>query len=91
MGTKPAGRRLRFPHIEELTSDGRRNKSWTSAHQGAMNFGQGCALSIRNLNAHGTRELPEQEALEYLAALSVLARWVDECDVVGADDDAAGE
>ena len=56
-----------------------------------MNFGQGCALSIRNLNAHGTRELPEQEALEYLAALSVLARWVDECDVVGADDDAAGE
>ena len=91
IGAKPAGRRLRFPHIEELTLDGRRNKSWTSAHQGAMSFGQGCALGIRNLNAHGTRDLPEQEALEYLAALSVLARWVDDCDVVSAADGAAGE
>lgn len=88
---KPDGRRLRFPHIEELTSDGKRNKNWTSSHQGAMSFGQGCALSIRNLNAHGTRKIPEQEALEYLAALSVLARWVDECEVVGAADDGAGE
>lgn len=91
IGVKPTGRRLRFALVEELTSDGKRNKSWTSAHQGAMNFGQGCALSIRNLNAHGTRELPEQEAREYLAALSVLARWVDACDVVSAADDAAGE
>ncbi|MXW99132.1 MAG: hypothetical protein F4118_11560 [Acidimicrobiaceae bacterium] len=84
IGARPAGRRLRFQHIEELTSDGKRNKSWTSAHQGAMSFGQGCALGIRNLNAHGTSELPEQEALEYLAALSVLARWVDRCEVTPA-------
>ena len=78
------GRRLRFPHIEELTSDGKRNQDWTSAHQGAMSFGQGCAQGIRNLNTHGTGELPEHEALEYLASLSVLARWVDTCEVVGA-------
>ena len=37
----------------------------------------------RLVNAHGAGRrglpLPEQEALEYLAALSVLARWVDVC------------
>ena len=85
------GRRLRFPHLDEMTEDGKRNQSWTSAHQGAMSFGQGCAQGIRNLSAHGTRELPEPEALEYLAALSVLARWVDVCEVVNAAAGAAGD
>ena len=83
VGEPPDGRRLRFNHLEELTGDAKRNRSWVSAHEGAMHFGRGCAQGIRNLNAHGTGELPEQEALEYLAALSVLARWVDECEVVG--------
>ena len=41
----------------------------------------GCALRIRNLTAHTTDELDEQKALEYLAALSVLAQWVDEATV----------
>lgn len=81
VGEEPDSRRLRFPHLNELTEDGKRNQSWTSAHQGAMDFGRGCAEGIRNMNAHGTRELPEQEALEYLAALSVLARWVDTAQV----------
>ena len=80
----PDGPRLRFPGLDELTEDGKRNQSWKSAHEGAMHFGRGCAQGIRNLNAHGTDDLPEQEAIEYLAALSVLARWVDICDVVNA-------
>ena len=84
VGETPDGRRLRFKHLDELTEDGKRNQSWVSAHRGAMNFGQGCAQGIRNLNAHGTGELPEQEALEYLASLSVLARWVDACEPVPA-------
>ncbi len=54
--------------------------AWRSAHQGAMNFGQGYVQVIRNPNTHGDGELPEQEAREYLAALGVLAdctgiRW----------------
>ena len=85
VGEEPDGRRLRFPHLDELTEDGKRNQSWTSAHQGAMDFGRGCAEGIRNMNAHGTRELPAQEALEYLAALSVLARWVDTARVINGD------
>ena len=79
VGETPDGRRLRFQHLDELTEDGKRNQSWVSAHEGAMHFGRGCAQGIRNLNAHGTSELPEQEALQYLASLSVLARWVDAC------------
>ena len=79
VGETPDGRRLRFQHLDELTEDGKRNQSWVSAHEGAMRFGRGCAQGIRNLNAHGTSELPEQEALQYLASLSVLARWVDAC------------
>ena len=37
------------------------------------------------MNAHGTRELPEKEALEYLAALSVLARWVETAQAVNGN------
>ena len=79
--------RLRFPHLDKTTQE----KSWKSAHQGAMNLGKGCAQGIRNPQAHPSPDITEQEALEQLAALSVLARWVDECKPVTADDDTAGE
>jgi len=37
-------------------------------------------MRVRNLYAHG-HEPTEQEALEALAALSLLARWIDDADV----------
>ena len=46
---------------------------------------------IRNPQAHPSPDITEQEALVQLAALSVLARWVDEWKPVGVDDDATGE
>lgn len=49
-----------------------------------MSFGQGCMKRIRNLYVHG-HEPSEDEALEALAALSLLARWIDEAAVVGAE------
>jgi hypothetical protein len=55
-----------------------------SQRRGALQFGMGCFFLIRNPVAHGTQELPEQEALEYLAALSVLARIIDASTVVTA-------
>ena len=76
-----SGRRLRFSRIRQETDDGKTIPEWISAHEGAMYFGMGCAQGIRNLQAHGTEHLDEQEALEYVAALSVLARWVDTADV----------
>jgi uncharacterized protein (TIGR02391 family) len=52
-----------------------------SRQRGALSFGLGCFFAIRNPAAHAVDELPEQEALEQLAALSVLARLIDECTI----------
>ena len=76
-------KRLRFPDINRTEEP----KRWTSAHEAARNLGMGCAQGIRNPQAHPSPDLTEQEALEQLAALSVLARWVDECEVASAADD----
>jgi hypothetical protein len=72
---KPGYPRLRFA---DLTPDSER---WRSAHQGAMHFGRGCVQGIRNWAAHDTVAVDEQQALEYLAALSVLARWIEAAEV----------
>ena len=79
--TKPGTRRLRFPHLEAETSDGQTTQDWNSAHDGAASFGRGCSLGIRNVVSHNIEALTEQVALEHLAALSVLARWVDTTEV----------
>lgn len=83
---KPDKPRLRFPHIDRAEA----LETWKSAHEGAMHVGMGCAKGIRNSLAHPTEDTSEtgedekQEPLEQLAALSVLARWVDACEVVVA-------
>lgn len=64
--------RLRLSHIDPEDAD-----TWRSAHLGAMHLGSAAAMGIRNLAAHHQADLAEQEALEQLAVLSVLARWVD--------------
>ncbi|QLH27362.1 restriction endonuclease [Streptomyces sp. Rer75] len=68
---KPGQPRLRL--MAEDNSD-----TFKSVHRGAMAFAEGCYAGIRNPNSHedGLPELPEHEALEQLAAFSVLARWV---------------
>jgi hypothetical protein len=66
--------RLRFVGLTFGTPD------WTSAHEGAMFFGKGCAKGIRNVTAHGSNP-DEPLALEALAGLSLLARWIDEAEV----------
>lgn len=55
-----------------------KSKTYKSVQQGAMDFARGIFAAIRNPIVHKSEhELGDQEALEYLAALSVLARWVD--------------
>lgn len=76
---RPDRPRLRFEGFDNGT------QSWTNAHQGAMHFGQGCVMRIRNILEHHELELDEQEALECLAAFSLLARWVDQAVVVAAE------
>lgn len=69
--------RLRFPDIDS-------EKTRDSMTQGAMQFGVGCFLAIRNPLGH-LREadhlLTEQEALEQLAAWSLFARWIERADI----------
>ena len=43
-------------------------------------------LTVRNVATHTKDELPEQQAMERLAAYSLLARLLDCCQVVTAED-----
>ena len=63
--------RLRLPDDD----DGRTAQS---VRRGVRAFAEGCFAAIRNPVAHDSDELSEAEALERLAAMSILARWVDQ-------------
>lgn len=72
---EPGKKRLR-----RMQPDGR--DTYKSLQRGVMALAEGVFAGIRNPLSHEVdQELSEQEALEYLAALSVLARWVDQSDV----------
>ncbi|MDX3841806.1 TIGR02391 family protein [Streptomyces europaeiscabiei] len=58
------------------------NPDVKTRQRGALLLGQGAYSALRNPAAHGVTDLPEQEALEQLATFSVLARLIDECQVV---------
>lgn len=76
---EPGHPRLRF-------SGDRLTDTWKSRQQGALNFGVGCFQGIRNPAAHVHElDLPEHVAVEQLAALSLLARWIEECLVESAE------
>lgn len=64
------------PRLHRMQDDG--SKTFKSVQRGARMFAEGVFAGIRNPLAHeADNEMSQQEALEYLAALSVLARWVD--------------
>ena len=78
---QPGKPRLRF-----VDDDG--GKTAQSVRRGIRFFAEGCYAAIRNPASHDPQaELPETEALEQLAAFSILARWVD-CAVVVAVNDS---
>lgn len=60
----------------------RKDKSWRSRQEGLHLVAQGAFAGIRNPAAHDEAEWSEQEALEHLAVLSVVARWADDTEVV---------
>lgn len=75
---KPGKARLRRMTPED-------SDTYRSVQRGAMTLAEGVFAGIRNPLSHeADQELREQEALEYLAALSILARWVDTAEVEGA-------
>ncbi|ATE54042.1 TIGR02391 family protein [Actinosynnema pretiosum] len=64
------------PRLHVAVADG--SKTFTSLQRGVRCFAEGCYAAIRNPISHSVGDLAEDEALEQLAALSVLARWVDQ-------------
>lgn len=62
----------------------RTSDTWKSRQDGLHLLAQGVFAGIRNVSAHSFEEWPEQTALEYLSALSVVARWADETVIVQA-------
>lgn len=63
----------------------------TSMREGVQSYARGVSQAIRNPAAHGTIDVPKQVALERLAALSVLARWIDECALASVDSEGDDE
>lgn len=65
------------PRLRRMMDDG--SDTYKSMQRGAMALAEGFYAGIRNpFNHEDPRDIDEQIGLEYLAALSVLARWVDE-------------
>lgn len=64
------------PRLRRMQPDG--SDTYKSVQRGAMALAEGIYAGIRNpFNHESPEDIDEQTALEYLAALSVLARWVD--------------
>lgn len=71
------------PRLRLMRNDG--SDTYRSLHEGAAAFGRGCYMAIRNVlvHEHGPRAEPSRDkALEYLAAFSILATWIEESSVV---------
>lgn len=79
---KPGEPRLRWPGDPA-------DQSVKSMNDGLRQFAPGAQMTIRNTAAHGLGELTQQKAVERLSVLSLLARWVDECNLIEAGDPAA--
>lgn len=75
------------PRLRRMPDD--ESDTYRSKQVGAMALGKALFTGIRNPLSHeADHELSEQEALESLAAISILARWVDEADLVTAEEGA---
>ncbi len=69
------------PRLRPPGDDGQ--KTALSVRRGVMALAEGCYAALRNPASHDPQsDLPEEEALEQLAAFSLVARYVDNSQVV---------
>ncbi|WNV84722.1 TIGR02391 family protein [Umezawaea sp. Da 62-37] len=80
---QPGKPRLRWPGDPA-------DRDVVTMNSGLRFFAPGVQMTIRNSATHRADELDEQAALERLSTLSLLARWVDECDLVEAPEQSDG-
>jgi hypothetical protein len=64
------------PRLRMAPDDG--GKTFKNLHRGAIAMADGWYAAVRNPTAHEDAEVAEAEALEQLAALSLIARWADQ-------------
>ena len=68
------------PRLRLHPNDG--SDTFRSLHAGAGAFAHGCYGALRNPGSHDPQdELPQDQALEQLAAFSILARWIDQAEL----------
>lgn len=80
---QPGRPRLRWPGDQT-------HQTVVSMNNGLRQFAPGAQMTIRNPATHGPGEMTQQEAVERLSVLSLLARWVDRCDLIEAPDPPTG-
>ena len=80
--------RMRFAFYDRDSDE----RAWTNAHEGVMHFARGCMMRIRNLHKYQPKgqSVSPGLAMEALAALSRLARWITDAEVVRAGDPPKG-
>jgi len=68
------------PRLRRMQADG--SDTYKSVQRGAMALAEGIFAGVRNpFNHQDPTDIDEHVALEYLAVLSVIARWVDDAAV----------
>jgi hypothetical protein len=77
----PGRPRLRLPQVRPDT------EAWASGLSGVKHLGIGCLMTAKGL---GSTPLEADDALDFLAGLSVFARWIDRTTVVYWEDSSAG-
>jgi uncharacterized protein (TIGR02391 family) len=77
--SEPGKPRLRWPGDPS-------DQDVKTMNDGLRQFSAGANMVIRNPATHDQKDLTEQEALERLATMSVLAHLVDKCTVEAADE-----
>lgn len=68
----PGKARLRWPGMPD-------DRSVKSMNEGLRQFAPGMQMTIRNGAVHSSDVMVEQDALERLAVLSLMARWLETC------------
>jgi len=71
---EPGKPRLRWPGDPN-------DQTVKSMNEGLRQFAPGAQMTIRNPATHAVEQVSEQDGLERLAVLSLLATWVDACDL----------
>lgn len=75
---RPNEPRLRWPGDQD-------DQTVRSMNRGLLQFGMGLQAAIRNPAIHDRTEMAPQAAAERLAAISLLAGWIEQCERIDVD------